>query len=166
MTAPTPSPEEFANAMAATRLEAPHFICPECGPGGCADEDGCCTTCGATTFMSDAEWLVKRDAALLAPLRAEVERLTRERDEATSFRTQFYGRHGEIQAEIANVVSRADRAEAENARLRAFVQLIGNFDNYAENGCSCGVFRGCDPNRCIYAEARALAPAAEGGTQG
>lgn len=59
---PEPTPEEraleFANAVAATRLEAPHFICPDCGPGVIPDEDGCCQTCGATTLMSDAEWYV------------------------------------------------------------------------------------------------------------
>ena len=42
----------------------------------------------------------------------------------------------------------------------AFGAAIGDFGNYRENGCACGVFRGCGPQHCIYAAARALA---EGG---
>jgi hypothetical protein len=47
------------------------FICPGCGPGVAADEDGLCATCGAMTLTDATPWYV---AALRAAERRGFER--------------------------------------------------------------------------------------------
>ncbi len=38
---------DAAEALAAKLDQAAPWVCPDCGPNVCIDEDGCCATCGA-----------------------------------------------------------------------------------------------------------------------
>jgi hypothetical protein len=72
-----------------------HFVCPDHGAHVAADEDGCCTVCGADCVVEDCVCLASETAradkaeALVAQLTSETERLAGElmgeRDNAMRF---------------------------------------------------------------------------------
>jgi hypothetical protein len=97
----------------------PIDLCPQCGYGCRSDEDGCCTMCGATLVTRKVE----KD--IVMRFGAEVERLTRERDNEKSAAIAVEGHALKLQRE-------RDKAEAERdaalAVLRECLEYVPALD--------------------------------------
>ena len=92
-------------------------FCAECGFMTSPDYEGCCVICGAT-YMGDGADEAHR-------LRAEIERLTRERDEARREANRLtdvlVSRHG---GEPLDLMEELDEARAEIERLATSLEEL------------------------------------------